>query len=83
MDRGWWVTVVRAWPQESEKSGLVIRMINNFGDVTEDRHFASVDDAIIQLRDWLEELERVTSSNHSQRYQRDANTTEPIRSDNT
>lgn len=58
MDRGWWVTVVRAWHQESEKSGLVIRMINSNRETTHTRRFASVDEAVAQLRLWLEDLER-------------------------
>jgi hypothetical protein len=57
MDRGWWVTVVRAWRQESDKSGLVIRMINSNGDTTDTRRFASVDEAVAQLRRWLKDLE--------------------------
>jgi hypothetical protein len=63
MDHGWWVTVVRAWHQKSDKSGLVIRMINSNGDTTATRRFASVDEAVAQLRHWLEELERGNGPN--------------------
>lgn len=72
MDRGWWVTVVRAWHQESAKSGLVIRMINSNGDSTDTRRFASVDDAVTQLRHWLEDLESAANLN---RRKRDGDTT--------
>lgn len=67
MDRGWWVTVVRAWHQENEKSGLVIRMINSNGDTTDTTRFASVDEAVAQLRRWLEDLEREVSPNRRKR----------------
>jgi hypothetical protein len=56
MEGVWWVTVVRAWAQENAKSGLLIRMINSFGESTDDRMFASIDEALAQLRRWLEEL---------------------------
>ena len=57
MESTLWVSLVSAWPQGDEKSGLVIRMIHSFGDHTEDRSFASIAEAVVQLRTWLEELE--------------------------
>jgi hypothetical protein len=57
MDSPPWVTLVSAWPQGDEKSGLVIRMFHSFGPHTEDRSVASIGDAIAQLRKWLEEIE--------------------------
>lgn len=79
MDSTLWVSLVRAWPQDSEKSGLVIRMIHSFGDHTEDRSFASIGDAVAQLRKWLEELEGEPIEEPPERRERDAGTTEPTR----
>jgi hypothetical protein len=58
LEGGWWVTVVRAWHQESHKSGIVIRMTNSSGSDTRVERFASIDEALEQLRSWLVELER-------------------------
>lgn len=80
MDHGWWVTVVRAWHQQSDKSGLVIRMINSNGETTDTRRFASVDEAVDQLRRWLEDLERGTGPNGRRR---DGDETEVQRSADT
>ena len=57
MNRDWWVTVVRAWPQENTKSRLVIRMVNSTAQSVDDQRFASIDEALDQLRIWLENLE--------------------------
>jgi hypothetical protein len=54
----WWVTVVRAWPQENDESGIVMRLTNSSGDARRVECFASIDDALEQLRRWLVELER-------------------------
>jgi hypothetical protein len=57
MDTDWWTTVMRAWHQDNEKSGLVIRMTNRFNGRTQNRCFASTEEAVSQLRAWLKELE--------------------------
>ena len=53
-----WVTVVRAWSQANRRSQLLIRMINNHGQVTRDRPFTTIDEAVDQLRRWLIEFEQ-------------------------
>lgn len=75
MDPAWWVTVVRAWPQENENSGLVIRMINAFGTNTDERSFASIQPALAQLGQWLQQLERAPIEPPSEGQERDADTT--------
>lgn len=52
-----WSTVMRAWHHGNGTSGVVIRMINHFNGHTRQRSFASTDEAVSQLRDWLHELE--------------------------
>jgi len=52
-------------------------MIRSFGDDTDDRSFASIGDAVAQLRKWLEELEGDFVDELSERQERDTATTEP------
>jgi len=52
------VTVVRAWSRGRNRPALLIRMINSHGRESRDRYFASVDEAVAQLREWLVEFER-------------------------
>lgn len=59
MDAHWWVTLVRAWPQDDDGTGIVIRMISSSlgestgSDDVNEISFASIDDAVDQLRAWL------------------------------
>ena len=48
-DEGWG-TVVRTWSQWNPRSRLLIRMIHAGGSGSRDRHFATVDEAVEQLR---------------------------------
>ena len=59
MDAHWWVTLVRAWPQDDDGTGIVIRMISSsLGESSEtsetsEASFVSIDEAVDQLRAWL------------------------------
>ncbi|GAA1449785.1 hypothetical protein GCM10009641_80820 [Mycobacterium cookii] len=59
MEAHWWVTLVRAWPQDDDGTGIVIRMISSsLGEANGAREideisFVSIDEAVDRLRAWL------------------------------